>query len=267
MIKDGPVMWLNNSFRLIQLPLGLFGVAVATITLPAMSRLATEGVSEGFKVTLARGLKLVFLMTLPSAVGMALLAQPIIALIYQRGNFTAEDTNMTALALRTYAWGLVFYSGIKVLQPAFYAIERRYIPLLVSCAAVGVSAVCNYLTVYRWKLGHEFLALGTSISAVVNFTLLFLAMRSVTHGMKGRELAANLCKLVVSCAAMAAVCWVCRLTLLDNFSHQRLLQKIGTLGATIFLAACVYFLMNSLLKNEEVGDMRRLLLRKLGRGK
>ncbi|MCE9518379.1 MAG: murein biosynthesis integral membrane protein MurJ [Verrucomicrobia bacterium] len=266
-VKDGPVMWLNNSFRLIQLPLGLFGVAVATITLPAMSRLATEGITEDFKQTLARGLKLVFLMTLPSAVGMALLAEPIISIIYQRGRFSAEDTAMTALALRSYAWGLVFYSGIKVLQPAFYAIERRYIPLLVSIAAVIVSVGLNYLTVYRWKLGHEYLALGTSLSAIVNFTLLFLAMRTVARGIRGHELGRNFLKLGVSCAAMAAVCWAGQLTILHNFSQQHLLQKILTLGVTISLAAGVYFLANALLRNEEVGDMRRLVMRKLGRGK
>jgi putative peptidoglycan lipid II flippase len=287
--KDGPLMWLNNSFRLIQLPLGLFGVAVATITLPAMARLATEGVTEDFKETLARGLKLVFLMTLPSAVGMALLAEPIIALIYQRGNFTAEDTAMTALALRTYAWGLVFYSGIKVLQPAFYAIERRYIPLLVSIAAVLVSVGSNYLTVYQWRLGHEFLALGTSLSATVNFFLLFLAMRSVARGMRGRELAGNLLKLLAACAAMAGVCQLALHTVLSAPAHRafldrilglfasppspwtsrilELLLKMSTLGATIAAAAGVYFLVNVLLGNEEVRDVRRLVLRKLGRGK
>ncbi len=288
-IKDGPVMWLNNSFRLIQLPLGLFGVAVATITLPAMARLATEGITEGFKETLARGLKLVFLMTLPSAVGMAILAQPIIALIYQRGNFTAEDTAMTALALRTYAWGLVFYSGIKVLQPAFYAIERRYIPLLISVAAVMVSAGSNYLTVYRWRLGHEYLALGTSLSAIVNFSLLFLAMRTVARGMRESELAVNMLKLLAACTAMAAVCWIALKTVLNTQAHGLFLQKviilfatppspwvlrildlllrIVTLSVTIAAAAGVYFLVNILLKNEEVQAMRRLVLRKLGRGK
>ncbi len=266
-LKNGPVMWLNNSFRLIQLPLGLFGVAVATITLPAMSRLATEGVSEGFKTTLARGIKLVFLMTLPSAVGMSLLAEPIIEIIYQRGNFTPEDTAMTALALRTYAWGLVFYSGIKVLQPAFYAIDRRYIPLMVSIAAVLTSLVCNYLTVYCWKLGHEYLALGTSISAAVNFTLLFLAMRSVAHGMNTRELAINMLKLIASSVAMAGVCILARMTILQNFMQQALLIKIATLGATITIAAGIYFLVNALLKNEEVGDIKKIFMRKLGRGR
>jgi len=262
--KNGPVTWLNNSFRLVQLPLGLFGVAVATITLPAMSRLATEGITEGFKSTLARGLKLVFLMTLPSAVGMAILAEPIISLIFQRGNYTAQDTAMTALALRTYTWGLIFYAGIKVVQPAFYAIDRRYIPLLVSLAAVCVSVVSNYLTVSRWKLGHDYLALGTSLSAIVNFSLLMLAMRKIAGGIQGRELMTNFIKLLISCAGMALVCFAAKATILKDFGDQKLLMKLATLMPTIAVAVAVYFGINILLKNDEVQDIRAVFLKKFG---
>jgi putative peptidoglycan lipid II flippase len=263
--KNGPVMWLNNAFRLVQLPLGLFGVTVATITLPAMSRLATEGITDGFKTTLSRGLKLVFLMTLPSAVGMALLAEPIIALLYQRGQFSAEDTAMTALALRTYTWGLIFYAGIKVIQPAFYAIDQRYIPLLVSIAAVFVSVTSNYLTVYCWKRGHEYLALGTSLSAIVNFTLLMFAMRKIAGRMNGRDLMMNFLKLLIACAGMAAVCYAAKVTVLKNFEDQRLFMKLLTLMPTIGVSVAVYFGINLLLKNEEMKDLQAVLMRKLGR--
>ena len=263
--KDGPVTWLNYSFRLIQLPLGLFGVAVATITLPAMSRLATEGISDGFKSTLARGLKLVFLMTIPSAVGMALLAEPIISLIYERGKFTPEDTAMTAVALRTYAWGLVFYSGIKVIQPAFYAIERRFVPLTISIVAVAVSAILNSICVFGLHLGHDYLALGTSVSAFVNFSLLYLVMRHVGHGLHGRDLALNFAKLLASVAAMAAVCVAARHTVLADWQHYRFFMKAAILFGTIGAASVVYFGMNALLKNEEIEEFKALVLRKVRR--
>lgn len=265
LVKDGPVTWLNYSFRLIQLPLGLFGVAVATITLPAMSRLATEGVSEGFKETLARGLKLVFLMTLPSAVGMAFLAEPIISLIYERGKFTLEDTAMTAIALRTYAWGLVFYSGIKVIQPAFYAIERRFVPLKVSIIAVVVSATLNSICVFGLHLGHDYLALGTSVSAFVNFALLYFAMRRIGNGLHGRDLAINFSKLLVSVVAMAGVCIAAQHTVLASWHEHRFVFKCAALFGTIGVAAVVYFGMNALLKNEEVAEFKTILRRKLRR--
>lgn len=263
---DGPQLWLNAAFRLIQLPLGIFGVVIATVTLPAISRLATEGITDAFKETLARSLKLVFLMTLPSAVGMALLSDEIIGIIYQHGKFDAYDTHMAAVALQTYAWGLICYAGIKIVQPAFYAIDRRYVPLVISIVAVAVSAGANYLTVYRWHLGHEYLALGTSLSALVNFGLLMLAMRSIANGFHGREPTVNMLKLLVSCAALAGVCHLAKATLLRDFFHQGILLQCVTLFVTIGVAAAVYFGVNALLKNEEVDDIKGLVLRKLRRG-
>ena len=262
---DGPQLWLNAAFRLIQLPLGIFGVVIATVTLPAISRLATEGITDAFKQTLARSLKLVFLMTLPSAVGMSLLSDEIIGIIYQHGKFDSYDTHMAGLALQTYAWGLICYAGIKIVQPAFYAIDRRYVPLFISIAAVAVSAIANYLTVYTWHMGHEYLALGTSLSALVNFGMLMLAMRSIAKGFQGRELTINMLKLIAGCVAMAGVCYGAKATLLKGFVQQGLLLQCFTLLVTIAVAASVYFGVNALLKNEEVDDIKVLVMRKLRR--
>ncbi|MEY4484535.1 MAG: murein biosynthesis integral rane protein MurJ [Verrucomicrobiota bacterium] len=259
---DGPQAWLNYSFRLIQLPLGIFGVVIATVTLPAISRLATEGVTDAFKETLARSLKLVFLMTLPSAVGMAILAEEIIGVIYQHGRFDDYDTAMTALALRTYAWGLIFYAGIKIVQPAFYAIDRRFVPVLVSVVAVAVSAVSNWICVHKLHLGHEYLALGTSLSAFVNFTLLMLALRRIGGPIQGSDLFSNMLKLLVSSAMLALVCWGAKQTVLTGFHHQPLYQQIVVLCVTIGVAAGVYFGMNIMLKNKEVSEFSAILKRK-----
>jgi len=264
---DGPRIWLNAAFRLIQLPLGVFGVVIGTVMLPAMARLATDGITGEFRNTLAKGLKLVFLMTVPSAVGMAILAEPIIGLIYQRHNWTGVDTAQAALALRTYAFGLVFFSGIRIVQPAFYAINRRFIPLFVSITAVLVSVVCNYITVYRMRLGIDYLALGTSLSALVNFSLLTYAMRKAANGINGGELALNFVKLLASAAAMALVCVGAKATVLANFEHQGLMLKIVSLGATIGVAAMVYFAANTLLKNEELSEFAAIVKRKLGKGR
>jgi putative peptidoglycan lipid II flippase len=264
-LKDGPVTWLGQAFRLVQLPLGLFGVAVATITVPAMSRLASEGITEDFKHTLTKGLKLVFLMTLPAAVGLAILAEPIISIIFQRGRSTLYDTQMAAIALQSYAWGLVFYAAIKVIQPAFYAIDRRFVPLKVSFVAVAISAAMNYITVFVLKLGHEWLALSTSVSAFVNFTLLYIAMRKISGQMDGRNLLLNLSKLLVSVVLMAGTCWLGQATLMSGWHQQGLIMKLVTLFVTIGGAAAVYFGMNVLLRNEELGGFTSILKRRLGR--
>ncbi|WP_051945626.1 murein biosynthesis integral membrane protein MurJ [Verrucomicrobium sp. BvORR106] len=264
-VRDGPVTWLGQAFRLVQLPLGLFGVAVATVTVPAMSRLATEGITPEFKHTLVKGIKLVFLMTLPAAVGLAILAEPIVGLIFQRGRSTYYDTQMSAIALQSYAWGLVFYSAIKVIQPAFYAIDKRFVPLKVSFVAVAVSAIMNTLTVFVFKLGHEWLALSTSVSALVNFSLLFLAMRKIAGRMQGRSLAINVGKLLIAVVCMAGVCWLGQVTILSDWRHQHTAMRLVSLFVTIGGAAAVYFGVNALLRNEELDGFKAIVMRKLGR--
>ena len=131
-LGNGPVSRLNIAFRLMQLPLGIFGVAIGTVTLPLVSKSAALGNTAEFRAILARGMRLAFLLTVPSAIGLAMLASPIISVIYQHGRFTAEMTQETAGALQYYAIGLVAYAALKVLTPAFYAIGKRNTPMVVS---------------------------------------------------------------------------------------------------------------------------------------
>ena len=144
-LGDGPVSWLSYAFRLMQLPLGVFGVAIATVTLPLVSRIAALGDLSKFRSTLARALRLALFLTLPSAVGLMILAQPIIALIYERGKFHTHDTVQTASALQFYAIGLVSYSCIKVLSPAFYALNHRWTPMMVSFLSIALNLLFNWI--------------------------------------------------------------------------------------------------------------------------
>ena len=161
-LGDGPMTWLNIAFRLMQLPLGLFGVAIATVTLPLVSRSAALGNSAEFRGALAHSLRLVMLLTIPSAIGLIILAEPIISLIYQHGRFTAEATRQTAAALRFYAIGLAGYAGVKVLAPAFYAINKRNLPMLVSLFSIAVNFGLNWFFRFRLGWGHQGLAFSTS---------------------------------------------------------------------------------------------------------
>ena len=164
-----PISWLNIAFRLMQLPLGIFGVAVATVTLPLVSRSAAAGNIPEFRGALAHALRLVMLLTIPSAIGLVILANPIIALIYEHGRFTPFATQQTGAALRYYAIGLVGYSAVKVLAPAFYAIDRRNLPMFVSLFSIALNFCLNWTLTFHLGLGHKGLALSTSIVALTNF--------------------------------------------------------------------------------------------------
>ena len=163
---DGPVSWLSCAFRFMQLPLGVFGVAIASATLPFISRSAASGRTDEFRRTLSRSLGLVFLLSVPSSVGLAVLGRTMIAAIYEGGKFEPYDTQQTALALTYYAVGLAGYSAIKVLVPAFYAIGDSRTPMIISLVSIGVNlgAVVHIAQVHRSRsrrLGHVHLAGGS----------------------------------------------------------------------------------------------------------
>ena len=208
-IIDGPVSWLGYAFRFMQLPLGLFGVAVASATLPVISREAVAGRIGEFRETLSRSLGLVFLLTIPSSVGLFVLSRPLVGVIYERGRFSATDTEQTALALTFYSLGLVGYASTKVLAPAFYALDNVRIPMLVSVLSIALNFTLNLVFIEVMGWGHWALALSTSLVAIFNSTLLFACMRSQVQGVQGRRLLGGGIKISAASAVMGAGCWAC----------------------------------------------------------
>ncbi|MFL6538661.1 MAG: murein biosynthesis integral membrane protein MurJ [Chthoniobacterales bacterium] len=264
-LGDGPVSWLNIAFRLMQLPLGLFGVAVATVTLPLVSRSAALGHTDEFRGALAHSLRLVMLLTIPSALGLIILAEPIISLIYQHGRFTAEATARTAEALRFYAIGLVGYASVKVLAPAFYAIDRRNLPMFVSIFSIALNFCLNWVLTLHLGLAHRGLALSTSVVAVTNFLLLYIMMRRYSGGLETRTTLATTLKLCVAGAALAAICIAAQVVFFRTITDQRLVQKAIEVGITIATAAVAFFGVAYLLRVAEVHDLALLLKRRFAR--
>ncbi len=173
----GAVSWLNYAFRLMQFPIGVFGVSLAAATLPRVSKLWVMGDLAGVRDNLRASLGQVFAINLPASAGLAFLAVPILELIFQYGRFSASDTQATAQALMAYSVGLAAYSGVKVLVPAFYAMGNTRIPVVSSILSVALTIALNVFMVQ--KLGYWGLALGTSIAAIFNFAFLLGAIRGL----------------------------------------------------------------------------------------
>lgn len=264
-VGEGAVSWLGYAFRLMQLPIGVFGVAVATVTLPALSRAAVGGISADFKPTLAKGLRLVAFLVLPSTIGLVLLSRPIVSVLYERGAFDAVDRVQTAAALQAYGYGLLFYAWLKVLQPAFYAIEKRWLPMTMSFVALALNLGFNYLFVFVLKWGHESLALTTSIVAGVNFLCLYVAMAKFAGDPGTPELAKTLAKLVIAGAAMGGVCWAANRWIFDDPQALNFIVKLIALGGTIVVAAVVYFLAAKILRVSEAQDALAMVMRRFRR--
>lgn len=263
--QEAAVTWLAYAQRLQQLPLGLFGVAVATVTLPMLSRLATEGMTPAFRGALAKGLRLVLFLTLPCAVGLSIFAREILSLIFEHGEFTARDVAMTAGPLQAYAFGLVFYSAIKVLQPAFYTIDRRFIPMLVSLGVILLNLALNYTSVFVLGWDHTALAWATAIGLAANFATLYLCMRKFAGGLETTPLVRSLLRLGLAVLLMGGLCVAARLTLLANWETLSFSLRAAGLGGTIGVAAIVYFLVTHRLRVDEAGEFLGLLSRRFGR--
>lgn len=203
--QNGPVSWLAYAFRFMQLPLGLFGVAIASATLPAISRSASSGNIDEFRQTLARSLGMVFLLTLPSSVGLIVLGKLMVAAIYQGGHFLAYDTQQTALALSCFAIGLSGYSALKVLTPAFYALNDARTPMLVSLGSILVNYGVSAAMVRTGTLGHAGLAVATSSVAIFGFVTLFWILRGRIGGIHGRALLASVAQITLASLIMGVL--------------------------------------------------------------
>ncbi len=264
-LGDGPVSWLSYAFRLMQLPIGIFGVAIGTVTLPVIARSAAAGKTDEFRAILAKGMRLAFVLTIPSTIGLVILARPIISLIYERRAFTSESTTQAAAALQFYAVGLCAYAGIKVLAPAFYAIGKRHTPMMVSFFSIAVNYGLNQFFTFHLGWGHRGLALSTGFVALTNFTLLYMLMHRQVHRLETKQMIATLLKLAVAGVGLALVCWAAQRWLLAGWTGKEFWILAPLLFATIAVAATVFFGAAMLLRIEELDDVAALARRKLGR--
>jgi putative peptidoglycan lipid II flippase len=260
-VTDGAVSWLNYAFRLMYLPIGIFGVSVATAVLPAVSRHVAERRTDGVRDTVANGLSLMFMMNAPATVGLIVLATPIVRVIFERGEFSPADTAATAAALQMYALGLLAYSVVRIVSPTFYALGRSRTPVLVSIATMGVNVVLNVTLVQ--VLGFRGLALGTSLAALFNGVALLILLRPHVGGLNGRQVLGSLVRIALAAAAMGAAAVGVEAWLAARMPGDALAIQIVRLTLTIGVALAVLAAASWLLRIREFTEGVSLVTRRL----
>jgi putative peptidoglycan lipid II flippase len=264
-LGDGPIFWLSIAFRLMQLPLGLFGVALGTVTLPLLSRLVVAGQMTAFRDELAHAMRLALLLTIPSTVGLIMLAEPIISVLFQHGKFNAYQAAQAAGALRFYAIGLAGYATLKVLVNAFYALDRRKTPMFVSFLAVALNLLFNWIFTFRLGWGFRGLAFSTGCIATVNFLLLYALMRRHLGGLESRRMLVMLAKAAVAAATLVGVCAASSHWWLAGWETQTLPIKLSALFGTIIVGALVFAVCGTALHIEELKELQAAIKRRLRR--
>ncbi|MBA2620934.1 MAG: murein biosynthesis integral membrane protein MurJ [Acidobacteria bacterium] len=275
---SGGVSWLGYAFRLMQFPIGLFGVAIGTASVPVLSRMASEGKLDDFRRTLSSSLKLVFLLTLPSACGLIVLGEPIIRLIYERGAFTADSTPMTAYALAGYSIGLTGYAAIKVLSPAFYALNDAKTPMIIAVCSIAVNALASYFfrnwlsnygvtPEYPNGFGHVGVALATSSVALVNFFALALVMRKRISRIDGKDIIQSFLRIAAAAAIMSVVCYLSYHFLLETLGLKSFSTKLIEAFVPIILGGITFILAAKILRVKEITQLSNAFARRLGRNR
>ena len=231
-LETGSITWLYLSDRLYELPLGIFAIAISTVILPSLSRSFAGGESSNFTNTLDWALRILLLIAIPSAIALFMLAEPLIATIFYRGELTVNDVTKAAQSLQAYSLGLIFMMLIKVLAPGYYARQDTKTPVRIGVIAMIANMVFNLILV--WPLGHVGLALATSLSAALNAFLLWHGLRKKGHHVFSVQWKRLL--FILLCASTALI--VCLYLFLQQGWIWTGMSDLDRVGCTLLIVVC-----------------------------
>jgi putative peptidoglycan lipid II flippase len=259
---SGAPTYLFYGMRLIQFPLGIFGVALATAILPTLSAQATRGALEELRATLGFGLRMILFIILPAMVGLILLRMPIVHLFFEHGTFTAADTVATATAVLCYALGLWAFAGVRIIVAAYYSLQDTKTPAIAAVAAVGANLAFSFLLM--GPLRHAGLALATALAAMVNGAILVAVLHRRLGGVDWASIARSSSRVLLATAPVAVAClWVAGAAVWTHPGEW--IAKGVMLFVGIGLSVTGYVGVHALLRSEELEVLWGIVRRKLKR--
>ncbi|MGA1870394.1 MAG: murein biosynthesis integral membrane protein MurJ [bacterium] len=247
-LPEGSISYLYYSNRLIQFPLALFGISLGTAIFPTLSRQAAQNNLEELTDTYSFGMRMVFFITLPAAIGLAVFGHPIIKILFERGEFGAHATSATAQALIAYCAGLWAYAGIKITVPVFYSLQDTATPVKIAIIAMITNIVLNIVLMIPLK--HAGLALATSLSATINLFILVAILRKRLTHIEIRKIIVSSIKTLINSSIMGCVCVlfiqkaVCQAT-------QGTMTRALYLGTGIVGGIILFFLLSYISHSDE----------------
>ena len=252
LLPEGSVSYLYYADRLVQFPLGIFAIATATAVLPSLSRQAAAEDFAGVRETFAHAMNMVFFITIPSMVGLIILREPIISLLFKRGAFDAETTRLTATALLYYGIGLWAFSAVRIVVSTFYALQDTKTPVRMAVVSVIANIVLGVLLM--GPLGHGGLALSTSLASMLNLVLLIRALRVTLGSLELKSIKESVCKTLVSSAMMGAVVWAVSVNMIRS-GDGTLSSLLFWLMGSIIIGFLFYGAFSFLIKSPELNKV------------
>ena len=251
----GWLTWINRAFRLMHLPIGVFGVAISTVALPNLAKLVAGGDMKAYRRSFSYALRLMFLLTVPASIGLMVLAEPICRLIFEGGQANPLDTQQTAGALFYYAFGLCGFSAVKIATDGFYTFNDTRTPAVVSLCTVGLNILLNYLFIYRFGFDHRSLALSTSCTITLNFLALLFLLRGKAGGLGLSGIWSLLVKLAFASAVMGSVCWWGYTQIEGWLGVESLIARLIGVFVPIGLGMAVLVVGAKLMRDPRVGSV------------
>jgi putative peptidoglycan lipid II flippase len=239
---------INAAFRLYIFPQGMFSVAVATVLFPSLARLATRADFDGFRATVVRGLRQIAFLLIPASVVCAVLAEPIVRIVYQRGDFTPSQTHVVAACLAAFSLGLAFNGAMLMLNRGFFSMQAAWIPTWVALANLGLNAA---LDAAFYKLGIWGIPLATSVVNIAGTIALLMLLRRKVGSLDGRRTTDTVLRITAASAVLAGVCYGVWRPLDDALGH-RFVAQVVSLGAALALGGAAYLLVCRLLGVREL---------------
>ena len=258
----GAVSWLGYAFRVMYLPIGLFGVSIAAASLPTVSRHAAHEDFKGMRETISRALRLMLILNVPATVGLIALGHPIVQLIFERGSFSSIDTVSTTAALLFFAPGLVGYSAVRIAVPAFYALGNSLLPAYISMATVALNIALNLVLVNL--IGYQGLALGTSVAALANALVLLTVLNRRLGGLDIKQIITTGVKIAIASLVMGAAATLTHSWLLLSWVSDNFLTRFGSITVSIGVGLIVLVIASRLLQLTELDQAWQQLRSKLG---
>jgi putative peptidoglycan lipid II flippase len=214
LLPQGSISYLYYADRLVQFPLGVFAIALATAVLPTLSRQASNRQWSALRETFGHAIRLVFFISLPAMVGLIVLREPIVSLLFQRGEFDAQMTRLTASALLYYAIGLWAFSAVRIVLNTFYALMDTRTPVVVAIISIAANALCG--VILMWPMKHNGLALALSMASMLNLVMLTMALRRKLGALGWRSIALSVARSGVCAVLMGFCVWALALRLLPS---------------------------------------------------
>jgi putative peptidoglycan lipid II flippase len=252
---------LSFAFRFMYMPVGIFGVAIATAAIPDLAKHAALGSHDDMRKTLSWGMRLMLALSVPATIGLMVLALPITQLIFEHGNFTADSSAMVSQALFYYAPGIVGYSLVKILSPSFYSLKDARTPVVVSVVTVLANAILN--VVFYKAIGLRGLPLGTSIAATINAGLLFVLLSRRIGSLDSAHILGVFARLLIASGLMGAAAYGADAGLHHLLPHVSFVTKLIRVGGGITAGVATLIVAAHLLHIDEFRQATDRVIKRL----